>query len=260
MLKKIGFLLIVFFLVAPFVMPLSLHAEMALCTDNELAAVSGRAGLATFQIEHRNTMYDDKIFPSNDVYFSHDVVVILLNMKISLVTDMRALMLGYYDGGWDIDLQNVGWGTEKGEPVVLDGLRLEVGFQDPGHRFVTGDPNDVYDHMASANRKFIFFKLGTDHFTGRLDVDLGNDVSIDARIVAHILIPITINVNQHRADLVALIGGLIDNLRMDDTDFFLAISQTGLDKCPAPVDHTFEAIPGNGMWLHFSDLDAYLGG
>jgi len=252
--KKTGFISIVFFLLAVFAMPCSLHAEMALCTDNELASVSGRAGLATFRIEHRNTSY------ASGQYFSHDVAVILLNMKVSILMDMRALMLGYYDGGWDIDLQNVGWGTTPGVPVVLDGIRLEVGFQDPGHRIVTNS-GDVYNHMASADRKFIFFKLGSDHFTGRLDVDLGNEISIDARITAHILfLPITINVNDHRASLVALIGGLVDNLRLNDTDFYLAISQTGLNACPGTVDHTFESIPGNGMWLHFSFVDAYLGG
>ena len=243
-----AFVMAVFFML----LPLSLHARMTVLSDNELCEITGQ--FVTIQIEHRNTS------TSGSNYYSHDVITMLFDMKVTIQMDTRTLSLGYYTDsggktGWDQELNKVRWGTDgPGDTVTLDGIRFEVAFQDPSHAIVT-DPNDVYNHMASANRKLLFVKVGTDHFNGSIYFDDGID-RISADVDAKLLI--TISINAHRANLADLIGGLLAGLTVNDSDFYLAVSQTGLDKCPSNAAQSFESIPGNGIWLHISKATAKL--
>ena len=253
-LGSMRYVLFVFVMAISFILsPLSLHAKMTLLSDNELSEITGQ--FVTIQIEHRNTPYD------SGEYYSHDVITMLLDMKVSLQIDNRTLSLGYYtdsdgDTGWDEELNKVRWGTDgPGDTVTLDGIRFEVAFQDPSNDIVT-DPNDVYNHMASPDRKLLFVKVGTDHFDGTLYFDDGID-RISADVDAHLAF-LTIPLNGHRLALGDLIGNLLSGLTVDDSDFYLAISQTGLDQCPPDAASSFESIPGNGIWLHISDADAHL--
>ncbi|MDY6854015.1 MAG: hypothetical protein SWO11_04805 [Thermodesulfobacteriota bacterium] len=243
------------FVVATSIMllPLSLHGKMTVLSDNELFEITGQ--FVTIQVEHRNSPYD------TSEYYSHDVITMLFDMKVSLQIDNRTLSLGYYtdsdgDTGWDEELNKVRWGTDgPGDTVTLDGIRFEVAFQDPSHDIVT-DPNDLYNHMASADRKLLFVKVGTDHFNGSLYFDDGID-RISADVDAHLAF-LTIPLNGHRIVLADLIGNLLSGLTVNDSDFYLAISQTGLKQCPPDAASSFESIPGNGIWLHISDADVHL--
>ncbi len=230
--KKIFFILITFLL---FTSPLL--AEMKQLTEENLSDIYG-TGLLNFSIEHRSIKTTNNVLLP-DGYVHHDVAVIDIGTEIDLHAEVDSLKLGHYDNGWDVNITNLTAGKSESRPLSLDGLKIEVAFDD----------------IASPNRKLLFIKAGSDDINGNLNGDF-HSLNADGRANV-LLLPVLLNSRRTH------IGELLNSLEFNHTDFWVAFANqitdtSGAVNTNAFLPRTKDAIPGMGVWLHFSEATGYL--
>jgi hypothetical protein len=273
-------LLLIVLAVVLFALPVAAVAKLVLATDDELDDVVAQSLLEFTTV--RRTVQDRD---NTSRYFTHDVAILKVNamLKIENMAMGRTLM-GYYNGNWDIEMAGASaiWGGVGGRvagntihPIYFKGLRLEVAYTTAGH--------------------FSFLRIGSDDFSGILDLAQGNSgagsgsiqrVSMDGRIYAQAQINLDIDVNDRRKNnhvyVVTIPTTNIYRLYYNTatgngdydrgtTDFYITMSdyiyQDGTTTVRNAVAINPRAnvhgvanqrhhLPGYGWWMHFNQIAA----
>ncbi len=260
-------------------LPLAAVAKLMLVTDEELDDVVGQS-LLELSTTTRTVSGPSGTLTYTPVILKVNAVVIINNVH------MNNVRLGYWSTGGDgstvTDMQINGesgggvnsgmtWGG-AGYPVYMRGLRIEL----------------AYDNINSANPNFLFLRMGSDDFSGCLDVDPDNSsrgsldrLSFDGRVVSNIsLWPIVggpvIMDQQFNNDTSTVIAGFdtpfSNVLRMyfhcgpqDEgrTDWFITLADNISDSGHAnnsiswnPKMSAATNVPARGYWMHFQSLYA----
>ncbi len=231
--KKFLLILTIFLL---FTSPL--FAEMKPLVEEELSDIYG-TGLLNFSVEHRSVKTTNRLLLP-DGYVNHDVAVIEIGTELDLYATVDSLKLGYYDNGWDVDITDLTAGKSKDRPLSLDGLKIEVAFDD----------------INSPDRKLLFIKAGSDDIDGNLNGDF-HSLNVDGKVNVLLLLPILLNARRTG------LGGLLNSIEFNHTDFWVAFANqitdtSGAVNTNAFLPRTKDTIPGMGAWLHFSEAAGYL--
>lgn len=143
-------------------LPLAAIAKMIITNDDELDDVVAQS-LIEFTTQNRN------VTGPNGGTLNYDALIMKVHGTIMVQSIyMNQVKLGYWNGSgvWDVELDGhsaghanngVIWGG-NGYPIYLRGLRIEIG----------------YDDIDTANPTFLFLRLGSDDFSGCLDLNPGN--------------------------------------------------------------------------------------
>jgi hypothetical protein len=277
-------LLLIVLAIVLFALPVAAVAKLILATDDELDDVVAQS-LLEFTTVRRTTT-------SGWGNITHDVAILKANAQIK-IDNMRVdqVLLGYYNGGWDIEIGNstgIVWGgrgdsdndgnADDGpvRPVYFKGLRLEVAYTTAGH--------------------FSFLRIGTDDFSGVLDVKrIGSNTagaiirqSMDGRIRA--ITDVTtgdVDVNARRTTQASLSGHTVGmsnvwqlyfnagtgEFNRGTTDFYISMSdyiypdgsgtyRNSVAINPRNLVHYngtaayAHHLPGYGWWMHFNQISA----
>ena len=272
------------------IFPLIAIGRIMVATDDELADIRAQA-VAEMEIDHRNLAVTyvssfgwNHTHMSNLAYsLNYDVAVLKINARVAL-RDVEGDGIGAlnYTGfwgvsdGWDFYVGNHSFGdtSEIGDDgmMIMNGIRIEL----------------AYDDIDSVNRRFLFFRFGTDDQTGRFQLNntmqyISFDGILDSNLEATLGWPSASNephmyMNYHRQTLAAELplGSLgrqalaavnymdfgSENLSSGPTDFYVSIADTITAKrdgavitndgrALGPWNMARNSIPGRGLWMHF---------
>ncbi|SHJ80782.1 hypothetical protein SAMN02745216_02306 [Desulfatibacillum alkenivorans DSM 16219] len=165
---KVAWSLLAVFLI---VFPLIAIGRIMVATDDELADIRAQA-VAEMEIDHRNlavtyvSSFGWNESMTNRAYsLNYDVAVLKINARVAMqdVEGDRIAALNYtgfwgVSDGWDfyVDAHTFGDTTGVGDDgiMIMNGIRVEL----------------AYDDIDSVDRRFLFFRFGTDDQTGRFNV------------------------------------------------------------------------------------------
>ena len=154
------------------VFPLIAIGRIMVATDDELADIRAQA-VAEMEIDHRNVSvtyvssfgWNEEM--TNTAYsLNYDCAVLKINARVAL-EDVHGDGLaglnytGFWgvEGGWDLycGAHTFGDKSEIGDDgiMIMNGLRIEL----------------AYDDIDSVDRRFLFFRIGTDDQTGRFTLN-----------------------------------------------------------------------------------------
>ncbi len=168
---RVAWSLLAIFLI---VLPLVAVGRIMVATDDELADVRAQA-LAEMEIDHRvnhNVTYVTSFgwhqdMSTHNYSISYDCVVLKLNTRVTFTnvqgSGLYALNYGGFwgkdAGGWDVYLGEHVFGQtindsgtwDSDRSITMNGVRIEF----------------AYDEIDSVDRRFLFFRFGTDDMRGR---------------------------------------------------------------------------------------------
>jgi hypothetical protein len=269
-------LLLIVLAVVLFLLPVAAVARLILATDDELDDVVAQS-LLEFTTQQRTI---------SSITLDYAILKMNAELKIdNMILD--AASLGYYNGSWDIQIERNtgiansgaifgGAGRSGGhQPIYFRGLRLELAYttNPAGH--------------------FAFLRIGSDDFSGVLDLNRGTwggtdggsgalrRISFDGNIRAITSLNIWVNENVRRKTSHTYLGYTMQmtgiqqlyfnaggsDYNQGQTEFYITMSdylyQNGQYNATirnatalGSAGSVLTHLPGYGWWMHFNNIGA----